>query len=98
MLLVRSKIPTDITTVEELAIWAVSSLGQACGAKEFVEGDNLRPQFVADVSFFKCPDSSYRTVARLSVPLKNDVLATSVPFWKKTAILYDGDIPQNFSA
>lgn len=98
MNLVRSQIPADIVTVEELVLWGEGALQVGTGGREIVEQEGTRPEPVAYQTMFKIPDNSYRVVARVSLPLKADYQTSAVPFWKKVGIIADMDVPQAFRA
>jgi hypothetical protein len=98
MNLVRSQIPADIVTVEELVMWGEGALQTGTGGREIVEQEGTRPEPVAYQTVFRIPDNSYRAVARVSLPLKADYQTTLVPFWKKVGIVADMDIPVAFRA
>jgi hypothetical protein len=93
----KTQIYNSITTVEEMLVYLTGALIQGgAGAKEFVEADNARPEPMAYNTLFRAPDSSYRTVIRVSLPVKVDYLSTTTPFWKKVDQIVLGDLPANF--
>lgn len=96
MELVRSLIPANITSVEELMAWGCGALiGGGAMAKSIVEADGTRPEPLVTASVFPLPDSSFRAVYRISLPVKADHLATATPFWKKLDPITTAEIPAN---
>jgi hypothetical protein len=88
--------PANIVTIEELIGWAVSALiGGGAMTKSIVEADGTRPEPLATASIFPIPDGTFRAAYRVSIPVKSDMMATAVPFWKKLDTVTTADIPAN---
>ncbi len=98
MQLSLSQIPSNIDTVEKLAVWCMMLLENQAGTMQIKEADNELPSSVAQVQVLRVADESIRVIGRLSLPISpNYATNNTVKFWQHTLPLVNTTIPTGFA-
>lgn len=81
----RDNIPASIDSLEGLAAWAIATYTAAYGGKSYPERDNLDVNRFSSYSIAQVNaeenGSSTFMVARLAIPVENDLLASGTIVW-----------------
>lgn len=105
MLLDRTKIPTDITTVEELSLWCELVLNYTMSGTQYkeraanaVSGDTGF-QEIAEVTQFRAVDETPRLISRLAHEMQPDYTSPSYNgrLWNAVKEWCPGTLPTSFA-
>jgi hypothetical protein len=89
-----SQIPSEINTVEQLALWVNLVLVAVNANKAVVEADNTLPERIAQVNLFQSPNDGLRHLARINVPMDPAFAADKTKkYWRFATEMTVGTIP-----
>jgi hypothetical protein len=95
---IATQIPTDINTVEQLAVWAILLLDDQAGLIQIKEEENLLPVYAAQAQIVRVADKTKRLIGRVSIEMEDDYdTNTSVKLWKRVKELVTTQIPINYT-
>lgn len=95
---IATQIPTDINTVEQLAVWALLLLDDQIGILQIKEEENMMPVYAAQTQIVRVADKTKRIIGRFSIELEPDYdTNTTVKLWKRVKELVVTQIPVNYT-
>jgi hypothetical protein len=89
-------IPSNIDTLEKLAVWVGSSLAAINPTKTAIEAAGYNQRVAQHGVFYVESDDKYRALIRLSIPVTNEHLSGATNPWTYAGILSTDDIPAAF--
>ncbi len=96
---IATDIPTNINTLEKLAVWAGLALERYNPTLKILEAPETEPQRAAQAVLIRADDASYRTIIRVSIPVSSDYASNSaVKFWQNAAELSNVALPTAYKA
>lgn len=98
MQLVREQIPSDISTVEQLWVWATLLLDEQSRGLTIKEDAGIIPVPVSQVQIVTIAENTPRLIGRVSLELQTDwAINRSVKLWRRVKELVTTTIPANFT-
>lgn len=98
MQLVREQIPSDISTVEQLVVWATLLLDEQARGMTIKEDASVIPTPVSQVQIVTVADNSTRFIVRTSLELQADwAVNRSVKIWRRIKEVVTTSIPSHFT-
>ncbi len=98
MQLTREQIPSDISTVEQLWVWATLLLDEQARGLTIKEDAGVIPVAVSQVQIVTVADNTTRFIGRVSLELQNDwAVNRSVKFWRRLKEAVTTSIPSHFT-
>lgn len=96
---IATDIPTNINTVEKLAVWAGLALERCNPTLKILEAPETEPQRAAQAVLIRADDASHRTIIRISIPVSSDYASNStVKFWQNATELSNVALPTAYKA
>ncbi len=96
-LLDLSRIPSQIDTLEKLAVWAGTALAIANPTRAIIEAAGENPEPVAQFFLLRADDDQLRLILRQSIALDPDFVADDEnPIWLHGKSLSDTELPAKF--
>jgi len=95
---IATDIPSNINTVEKLALWCCLVLQKNNPTKAVVEIANGTPEKCAQVALIRADDDSIRSVLRLSLEIASDYAEVTTKFWESALELSNVDIPAAYKS
>ena len=97
--LALAQIPSDINTVEQLALWCDLVLTAVNGQSASIEAPNTVPEPIAQYNVFTAPNDGLRILSRLNIPLDPAVAADRTKkFWRFAKEMSTGTVPASYTA
>jgi hypothetical protein len=94
-----AQIPSEINTVEQLALWVDLVLTAVNGNKAVVEADNTIPERIAQMNVFQSPNDGLRHLCRINVPMDPAFAADKTKkYWRFATEMTVGTIPAVYTA
>jgi len=98
MQLVREQIPSDISTVEQLWVWATLLLDEQARGLTVKEDAGIIPTPASQVQVVTVADNTTRLIGRVSIELQDDwAINRAVKLWRRVKELVTTSIPANFT-
>lgn len=95
---IETDIPSDITTLEQLASWVALALNRCNPSRKVLENPDLSPQPVAYVGLIRADNNTNRLVVRLSLPIADNYPESGKKFWMNTLTFDDVELPLAFKS
>lgn len=93
-----ANLPSNINTVERLALWSGLLLSRLNPTLSVLEVANATPEKAAQISFFRAADNSLRVNIRLSIPIDGTYETQVRKFWENAQELSNTAIPTAFTS
>jgi hypothetical protein len=94
-----ANLPSNITTVEQLAFWCNLVLTVSNGTKSIVERVNSYPEAISQYNVFQSPNDGLRILSRLNIPLDPAVAADKTKkMWMFANEMTAGTIPAIYTS
>ncbi|MFM2430715.1 MAG: hypothetical protein RLZZ511_1928 [Cyanobacteriota bacterium] len=94
----KAELPSDINTVEQVALWCALVLNAVNGQKAVIEAVNTIPEPIAQYNIFQSPNDGLRTLTRLDLPLDPASASDrSKKLWRFANEMTIGAIPAPFT-
>lgn len=94
----KDQIPTNINTLERLALWTGLALARINPTLAALEAENASPEKVAQVLFFRAADNNLRCIVRLSIVVDPTYDVQTRKFWENAQELSNVTLPAGFNA
>jgi hypothetical protein len=95
----KAELPSNIVTVEQLAIWVNNVLVAVNGNKAVVEAQNTVPELVAQYNVYQTPNDGVRQLVRLNIPMDPALFVNNTKrYWLHAKEMTVGSIPAEFTA
>ncbi|WP_009632448.1 hypothetical protein [Synechocystis sp. PCC 7509] len=96
---IATDIPTNINTLEKLAVWVGLALERCNPTLKILESPETEPQRVAQAVLIRADDATHRTILRISVPISADYASNStVKFWQNATEISNVALPTAYKA
>lgn len=95
---IATDIPSDINTLEKLALWVGLALSRVNPTTKYLEVPDAEPQRDANVVLIKCDDGKNRTILRIAIPIIDGYASNTAKFWQNAEIISDTALPTAFKA
>lgn len=92
----ETDLPTNIDTLEKLAVWVGSALAKINLTRVAVEAPGYSQRVAQHGIFYVEADNKHRALIRMSIPVDNDHLAGASNVWTYALPLSNDDIPNEF--
>ena len=94
---ITTDIPSNINTLERLAMWAIMALQRVNPTKQVIEQSNVEPENVAQNAIFQASDDTIRFFGRVSIEVDPSYAEdNSVKIWIKAKDLSNTELPASF--
>ncbi len=98
-LTISTDIPTNINTLEKLAVWVGLALERCNPSAKILESPETEPQRVAQAVLIRADDASHRIIVRLSLPVNSGYAENStVKFWQNALEINTVALPTAYKA
>lgn len=95
---IATQIPTDINTVEQLAVWALLLLDDQAGIVQIKEEENMLPVWAAQTQIVRVADKTKRMIGRFSLEMEPDYdTNTTVKLWRRVKEVVTTTIPITYT-
>ena len=96
---VSTDIPSNINTLEKLAVWVGLALERCNPTLKILEAPETEPQRVAQAVLIRADDATHRTIIRASIPISSDYASNStVKFWQNAVEISNVALPTAYKA
>ncbi len=94
----KIQLPDSVDTLEELAVWAISSLSYINADTTAIEGPGISERAAQAGIFYVEADKKYRFLGRVSVQMSSEYLSGNAKLWTYAQPLATTEIPTIFTA
>jgi hypothetical protein len=92
--LTLNQIPSNINTLEKLALWTALTLRSLNGSNAIVEANGLLPELVAQCPTIETPNNGVRQICRLNIGLNPNYASDKTKkLWEFAEELTGGALP-----
>lgn len=95
---VKAQLPDSVDSLEELAVWAISTLSFINADTTAIEGPGISERAAQAGIFYVETDKKYRFLGRVSIQMSSEYLSGSAKLWNYAQPLATTDIPAIFAA
>lgn len=95
---IATDIPSNITTLEQLAAWAILGLARCNPSLKILESPDQFPRRAAEAVLIKADDNSFRLVGRVVLPVVDSYPEQPRKFWENIEKLDDVALPSAFKS
>lgn len=93
---IATDIPSQINTVEKLAVWVGMLLTNINPSLTAIEGVGYTERVAQSGNFYIQADNKYRNLTRTSIPMSSDHLAGGAKMWTYAQEISQTAIPATF--
>ncbi len=94
----KAQMPDSIDTLEEVAVWAISTLSFVNADVTAIEGPGISERAAQAGIFYVESDKKYRFLGRVSVAMSAEYLSGNNKLWNYAQELSNTQIPTIFAA
>lgn len=95
---IATDVPSQINTLEKLAVWAITTLNACNPSLEVVEGQGYVERAAQAGIFYVKADSKHRFLGRASVQMSSEYLAGGSKTWNYAQELSNTPIPAAYKS